>query len=638
MRPHGLASCPVTQPARLDLAALGDFPTSNGTSESLSLAASDTHLGFPADVLALDAFAHPQTSEQPFIGYGERSGGDLDFLLWPRGSACELARPAATDSYPGTFGGEAIGYGANSGLVMIAGSNDATSAAIVGALTFSARTGESHVVDPRLRAVLTEPRAFATITDFGGKLLVAGGENPVHEPNAPAAVIRDSAEIYDSSPDVQGFEPDLLRLAVPRTRHAAVNLSSGETVLIGGRTEDSEASSFVEVLSPESRLAKLVGQLRFGRNHPEALTLSDGRILVAGGEDQGGHPVAALEWRAADASALSAPWDGSAELPARFDRAWVALPGGAALAVGGCEDRRAEGAEDCSQWCARGCPPAPDAMTKQRYGAFWVAADGSISALDFPFSAAQPTLLPGSDGRPWLLAAGVDDNGSPAPGSFVAYRFDPWRKTFAAVDLDLGSAPREGRARFVSTAPDAFVWFEQDATGPVVQGVRWGTRSTFVTDVALVTLRDTEDTRRPAHLVPDHAPTDEVQYDSVHGVLGFTQVRDPAKKPCVWIADAKYANFSARIEFSSATPPTLKVADTSILEATDGDSGACRVPAAASKETHNLDLVRRGTELTVTLGGARSSCNVGGERVPLGVCGSQLGSVAVTQLSVTRSH
>ncbi len=639
LRPHTLASCPIAPPAQLDLAALGDFPTSNSTSESLSLAASDAHLRFPANTLALEATARSDNTEQPFIGYGERGVDDLDFVLWPRGSACDVARPSSTDSYPGIIGGEAMGYASSSGLVMIAGSNDGTSAAIVGALTFNARTGESHVVDPKLRAVLSEPRAFATVTDFGGKVLVAGGENPIHDPSAPAAVLRDTAEIYDPAANVQSFQPDLLKLAVPRTQHAAVTLESGETVLIGGRAADSDASGFVEVISPDSLVAKLIGNLKVARNAPRALRLTDGRILIADGEDEDGHPIGALEWRATDASPLTAPWDGSVELPARFDRAWVALPGGAALAVGGCEDRSPEAGEDCSQWCARGCPPTPDPMTKQRYAAFWVAADGSVSELDFPFSAARPTLLSGSDGRPWLVSAGIDEDGNAARGNFVAYRFDPWQKSFVQTDLDLGSPASEGNARFVSTGPDAFVWFEQDASGPVVQGARWGTRSTFVTDVALVTLRDEEDSRRPAHLAPDHVPSESVRYDSVHGVLELAQVSDAASRPCVWVTDAEYANFSARIAFSSDTPPTLGLGVTAVSEAGDNDqTSACRLPVADTSAGGSLELLRRGTRLRINLGAASVTCDVPDARVPLGVCGSRAGDVAVTLLSVTRTN
>src|SRR5450755_2419818 len=373
LRVHQLDDCPIAPPARMELSALGDFPTSNRTGESLPVNVVDAKLSFPVATVALEASAHSDSVDQPFIGYTERAADSLDFVLWPQGSACELFRPASGDSFPGKLGGEALGYASSAGLVMLAGSNDATSAAIVGALTFDARVGESHVVDPKQRAVLSEPRAFASVSDFGGKVLVAGGENPIHDSSARASVLRDSAEIYDPDPLVRSFEPSLLKLAAPRTHHAAAALDSGETVLIGGRAEDSDASRFVEVISPATQVSKLVENLAVGRSDPQVLRLSDGRILVAGGTDADGHPVGALEWRSADASSLGAPWDGSTTLPPRFDRAFAALPGGAVLAVGGCEDRDPVPGEDCSVWCQRGCPPTPVRSKQPSYDAFWIS-------------------------------------------------------------------------------------------------------------------------------------------------------------------------------------------------------------------------------------------------------------------------
>ncbi|HEX7451770.1 MAG TPA: hypothetical protein VF294_05775, partial [Polyangiaceae bacterium] len=135
----------------MELSALGDFPTSNRTGESLPVNVVDAKLSFPVATLALEASARSDSGDQPFIGYTERAADSLDFVLWPQGSACELFRPASGDSFPGNLGGEALGYASGAGLVMLAGSNDATSAAIVGALTFDARFGESHVVDPKQR-------------------------------------------------------------------------------------------------------------------------------------------------------------------------------------------------------------------------------------------------------------------------------------------------------------------------------------------------------------------------------------------------------------------------------------------------------------------------------------------------------
>jgi hypothetical protein len=618
----------------MELSALGNFPTSNSTGESLPVSVADAKLSFPVATLALEASAHSDAVDQPFIGYTERAADSLDFVLWPQGSACELFRPASGDSFPARLGGEAFGYASSAGLVMVAGSNDATSAAIVGALTFDARVGDSHVVDPKLRAVLSEPRAFASVSDFGGKVLVAGGENPIHDSSAPASVLRDSAEIYDPDPLVRSFEPTLVKLAAPRTHHAATNLDSGETVLVGGRAEDSAASSFVEVISPTTSVSKLVENLKFGRSDPQALRLSDGRILVADGTDADGHPIGALEWRSPDASSLGAPWDGSTELPARFDRAFAALPGGAVLAVGGCQDREAMPGEDCSVWCRRGCPPLPSPAKQPSYEAFWVSADGSVSPLNFPFSAAQPVLLPGSDGQPWLITAGVDQAGNAAPGNFATYRFDPWQGSFVVTDLDLGAQPLVAAPRFVATGADAFVWFGEDADGPALHGIRLGTRSAFSSDVALVALRDANDATRPAHLAPDHSPeADAVHYDSARGVLQFGN----ASATCVWISDAEFANFSAQIGFSAGTTPRIQLGSQQIANASSAAADPnCHLPSADTGSAGSIHVQRVGGHVSLRIGATQTNCDLSTARLPIGVCGSDLGPTEVTLIDVKR--
>jgi hypothetical protein len=135
---HALESCPVPTPAQLDLSALGDFPTSNDTTPTLSLTAQNVKLALPDRTLALEAIARPESSDQSFIGFSQRSNTGLDFLLWPQRGVCELFRAG---SYPAGLGGEALGFADASGLLMIAGSEGFSSSAVVGAMTFDARTG-----------------------------------------------------------------------------------------------------------------------------------------------------------------------------------------------------------------------------------------------------------------------------------------------------------------------------------------------------------------------------------------------------------------------------------------------------------------------------------------------------------------
>ena len=624
-----MASCPLPTPARVTLTALGDFPTSGNTSEFLSLSAQDVKLSFPLDTLALEATVTADSTEQTFIGYSERNQDDLDFLLWPLGSACELSRNAG---YPRTLGGQALGYASTSGLLMIAGSSVQESSDVVGALTFDARTGENHLVDPRVRAVLSVPRAFASVSDFGGKVLVAGGDNPISDQPS----LNDSAELYDPSLPVPAFERDLLKLAVPRSHHAALTLQSGEVALIGGRAPNSDASSYVEVLTPDTGSSTLVESLWLGRSQPVALRLSDGRLFIAGGVDSDGHPVAGLEWRSADAtSRLDAPFDGSIVLPARYDRAFAALPGGAVLAVGGCEDRPPELGEDCAAWCTRGCPPKADAP----YDAYWISAEGDVQQISFSLSAGQPVLLPGSDGRPWLIANDADQTGRPKPGSRALYRFDPWKKSFIALAANLGLPAAGDAPRFVATGLDAFVWLTEAAGEPVLSGVRLGSRSIFSNDIELVRQRDSEDLTLPAHLAPDRASDSGVDYDSALGSLNFAQAVPGAAVSCVWIADAEYANFQASIDFTSVAAPSLRLGAQSFADPNSSNAdSACQLPQPNDgAESGTLLVERAGNHVSMTIRAAHSECTTSSERLPIAVCGSELGPVRIKLLTVKRA-
>lgn len=605
-------------PAQVDLSALGDFPTSNDTTPTVSLSAQNVRLGFPSNTLALEAIARPDSSDQSFIGFSERSGAGLDFLLWPKGSSCELFRAAG---YPAGLGGEALGYADESGLLMIAGSEGFASSAVVGAMTFDARTGRSVVVDPR--ASMRQPRAFATVSGFAEKLLVAGGEYPIHESGTPASVFNDTAEVYD--PSTGGFEAEFVPLALGVARHGAVLLANGEVALIGGQTEASRASNFIQVVSPLTRTTKLVGTLAVARSAPSVLRLSDGRLFVAGGEDASGRPVGVVEWRAADTTALTSPFDGAVTLPPRFDRAYAALPGGAVLAVGGCEERAPEPGEDCERDCRRGCPPG--GAGSARFEAYWLSADGTVSEQDFALVAGRPSLLAGSDGSPWLVA-----------GDDELFRFDPWNGRFEPSGLGLGLGASRAAARFASMGSDSFAWLADDAQGSILRGIRLGTRSAFSNDVPLVVQRDPDDPSRPAHLTPDRPPSKDLSYEDGAGALAFAPNLGGQRNPCVWISDARYADFSAEIAFSSDFSPSLRLGDAEFVAPGASNAGsACPLPARAEGTAGGRLLLERvGPHVVLTLASARSECSIESERLAVAVCASELGPVRVTRISILR--
>jgi hypothetical protein len=253
-----------------------------------------------------------------------------------------------------------------------------------------------------------------------------------------------------------------------------------------------------------------------------------------------------------------------------------------------------------------------------------------VTQLDFPLIAPQPLLFLGSDGRPWLVAAGVDDSGNADPQHRALYRFDPWQQQFDPVALDLGFDDKVDPTRVVAIGPDAFAWLGSDDNGAFLRGVRLGTRSAYANDVGLVTV--SEDFTRPAHLAPDHVPGTDVSYDPAVGALSFSARDATATPTCVWIADAKYGDFSGTVSFSSTSAPALRVGNTLV----DTDA-TCTLPAMASGAT-TLNLRRAGAQLTVSSADASSSCQLddADARVSFGVCQTTADAATVTGIQLTR--
>jgi hypothetical protein len=327
---HGLLACAPPPGARLRLNALGDFPAAETTSEDLPLALG-RDLVVPAETLAFEAAT--DGGRRRFVGYADRGQRErAALLLWPEAESCALSEPRA---YPVSGGGQALGFDASTNTALLAGGNNPEEpSASVGVLTFDSGTGRSSR-DDELAPSLSRPRAFASVTPFGRRLLVAGGEDPIHEEELAAP--QKTAEVYDPARAAFGAS---IELVVERTRHAAVVLASGATLLVGGRGVVGDALRVLEVVSPERQSASIAGltALRAPRIAPSALLLDDGRLFVGGGTAADGTPLSALEWLSGDArthlGAVFPP-----DLPARYDRAFAALPGGGVLMAGGCDSR-----------------------------------------------------------------------------------------------------------------------------------------------------------------------------------------------------------------------------------------------------------------------------------------------------------
>lgn len=597
VRPHLVPNCEPPGEATITLAALGPFPPSNLTVENVPLYRARRELRFPADTAAVEAVA--TDGARRYLGYTERRrDGGFELSLLPERRECVLF--GATDGgFPRDGLAKALGFSATAGVLFAAGgSNEAELSP--GALAFDLDRASVHrIPDPEAEPCATcglhTPRAHASVTDFGGALLVAGGELPEGglegEPGS-------SAEVYD--PALGAFEPETIALQFGRTRHGALVLRGGETLLVGGAGE-SEHPLRLEVVSPQLRRSAYLGlaALASAREHPQVVRLSDDRVFVAGGVDESGAPVALAEWFSADAREA----EGTRVLEAAYDWSFVALPGGGVLGVAGCDPAREPEActNDCcdANCCRARCGPARGCPSD---AAVWLDRDRNVTRLSAPASFSAPLLAAGSDGAPWLIDAGLP--------SAPVYRFDPWRGEFVRTTATLSTPP--GRSRpdaggdafgaqppLISLGPDAFAWFSGESP-PSLLAFRGGTRGAFSNDVPLVVLADPDDPTRPAHLAPDRA-AGEIFGRNEASLQNELLLEANEDAPRVWLTDARFGDASVRVDFSDSPPRVL-------LGAMEIGSDACPWPLP-DETGGTLRVTRRGADLVLTQGRASVRCD-----------------------------
>lgn len=614
----------------VELLALGDFQASNDSAEVLRLDEPGLALKFPVETQAVEAYVGE--GARAFVGYGERRESGLDVLLWPQLAACEVWRRSGTVGYPGRQGGQAWSYSAKTGVVFAAGGNDPlVTDAIVGALSFDSATGVVAALDTSDGGALRQPRAFATATPFGEQFLVAGGEAPVLGVPERELEPAGNAELFD--PKLGRFSGAPIALHSTRTRHAAVTLDDGRTLLVGGRSKvggTSIAQYQLEIVDPATLRAS-VGDAITPRIEPRALRLSDGRVFVGGGVGlDGALAEPAGEWLGRDARPDETKL--SREVATRFERAFVATTGGGVLAVGGCEDRPAASAEDavaCEAACSQGCPPLEGA-----YDAWWIASDGSATPVSLAgISAPRPILLPGSDGSPWLVAASAS-----TPEKPQLFRFNAWSGQFQPAAAPAGlTLPKPGMPQPIALGPDAFVWLDDDASAGLLVGLRLGTRNRFTADLALVLLADPLEAR-PQHLVPEAPPGAAVRYDGKLTLSGAAfrvarGVDDTRPDVTVRVADTDYADVTLKLHLSRGAPPLVLLGDTPL------GGASCPWPdgAAVGGDFDLPTVVRQGGRAQLLFHGGHRSCAVETGRLELGLRASD-GESVIERLDVRRGR
>jgi hypothetical protein len=585
---------------RLELIALGDFDRSNDNVSILGSAAARQPLPLPEETLGVELST---LGDRGYWGTGTLdSHHQISVLLWPREQSCALASLAAPM--------------ASSWLLGVAGQQ---------LLCLSSAPGDTGTgVSIDLRTARATPiatrapiaaRDFASLSNVDERLLIAGGSDPQSgQPHADAELL-----------DPLSLETERLSLAVPRTRHAAVVLPSGAALLIGGESADGDALGSVELLSAEpSRGSRALALLGTPRIQPSALLLDSGRILVGGGfvwtastQDPraGRQPIAGVELLSLDlTTGVAQPLRLE---PAALERAFVALPGGGALAVGGCDPVLREGT----------CLPCGNGPGCISHDVWWIEPQGGarpLPPLPDTLATAEPRLVAAAEGAPWLIA-----NGRLA-------RFDPWQGRFLTVAESGYATVQEPLA----LDQGSFVWLQRDGEAVTLLGQHASQRGPLTQDVAPLLVgsgRAVAPHRAPTSVAPNAELT--LRYGAASGLeLGGAAAM-------VSITDTDYADFTLDLTLAEGPPPLLRLSGKGAAAGENASFGGleCSWPelSAAGSTPARLRVQRTGDAVSLLLADeatAATPCRrTLPERVGIELSGTSLGVSRLLRIEVRRS-
>lgn len=132
--------------------------------------------------------------------------------------------------------------------------------------------------------LITERMAHSAVTLADGKILIAGGVDPML-PGTEFDPVFKSSELYDQATDAFVAGPDM---NFPRRHHVATLLKDGRVLVTGGiqlRGSGFGASPNTEIYDPAANHFATTGQMNVGRWLHTATELHDGRVLIVGGRD-----------------------------------------------------------------------------------------------------------------------------------------------------------------------------------------------------------------------------------------------------------------------------------------------------------------------------------------------------------------
>jgi hypothetical protein len=321
---HTATGCELGAIERLDLVALGDFPSHRERFDVRTPTATFDDFPLGTRELSIEGrFASAASAGGRAALAAAQSGADRatlnSIVVLPEGRSCPL-------SDMGIVAGEgAVVVALPRGGMLIAGgtSND-------GEVLSSATTvAPGELIGAPVPDGMLQPRRYATATVAGASVIVAGG---VADARSGADA---TFEVFD--PARGRFAGELSRkLSNARMEHGAALLPDGDVLLAGGRSEPGGAPlATAELIRLELPAPEQPGDLVHARVEPAVLTLDSGAVIVAGGRDESGAVVASLERLEAAAKRFVRL---DLELPAYENVVAVALPG-ARVAWLGCDTR-----------------------------------------------------------------------------------------------------------------------------------------------------------------------------------------------------------------------------------------------------------------------------------------------------------
>jgi hypothetical protein len=465
--------------------------------------------------------------------------GDVDMLLLPALASCPLSSPVDTRS------GAALSPMAGDLVLVVAGSGNPTPRTFVADLT----TGS---IDPVATGLLTQ-RSRASVTAFGDGALVAGGV-------ADDGTILSTAEVFE--PSLHGFDQQRpIQIGGGRADHGAVVLVSGETLLVGGiggvSTDGASLLASMEIVDPVTRTLRTeqVAQLAVARRAPSVMRLASGEILVAGGFDAMGNPVATLEWFAPDAGAATKR---ARDLVTSAARAFAPLAGGGALAV-----------------------IAPSPNSPVGFQNVWVIdADGALEPAEPITGILTSPVLFGSAGGAPILWTGDR-----------WLRWQPWSGAFGALHV-LDDLPAKLSSATCSPDGGIALWLAADA--PVLTALRFDVRGEYSGFGQPLLVNDTSD------VAPDQLPTS--------GALTFDPLSGLALAPgtSAFVTDRTYADVTIDLEAPTGEPALIVLRDELGSEL---EVGGASCPGLLSGGATSAHVTRQGSAVRWAAGSAMGVCS-----------------------------